>query len=224
MSISKSDLDLILRVKEVLTEGCLPQQKKISRVDVIPEIYFFAQDILGANFISPHAIEDTQGVKYTEKALQHMLKTFPSKERLGEIRDQEYALVAGVHSVGTLARYIGDVRLNVSQCCDWIILSRKALPSSSNKLPYDQYGLLSDDQRVPTAAEVAWVTAVYQRIYKRGKFFSDKIYVRTSSFSPDEEYLVVGEGHNGKISICICENNARPHIGLAYALKNEALC
>ncbi|MFH0814610.1 MAG: hypothetical protein V1902_00745 [Candidatus Falkowbacteria bacterium] len=169
-----------------------------------------AAEILGKNFINAAEIETAFGMKYTAEQLAILAATMPPEKVLREMAANEYMLVAGPPQAMSML----DVRakkpeLFYSKADDgwyckqeqtfarddkvgegWLALRKKVVPNSTDKTWGEQQKLLSAEERVPNAAEVAWGVIAYKAV--RDEFLLPTMYARTSSVSALGVHVLIG--------------------------------
>lgn len=166
-----------------------------------------ARKILGNNIVFPDEITKARGLFYTDSDIQHFEDTVPSEKTLKWCIRHHYAVVAGppkpmgllelrlfdpdtfyVETGGWYEDYTFSSDDKVG--CQWLGIRKKIIPDSTNKNWNEQLQLLSNDEKVPNAAELSWfITTLYK--VRRVKFFKN-VYVRTCSVTAQHRHAVVG--------------------------------
>lgn len=174
----------------------------------IPYSYELARNILGGNFITPKDVAQARNLSYSDVRLAVFKDTLPSREVLVWLRANDYMLVAGPPVELSLLdiRKLNDTLFfskngkgwysfdnetfsrNDTVSPVWLALRKSAVPDSTKKTWGEQQELLSNNERVPNAAEVTWGLTTYKEV--RGVYLMGKIWMRT--FSVDSGSRRVG--------------------------------
>ena len=157
-----------------------------------------ARKILGDNFIGSLEVEEEHPfLRYNPKVIKGLLKTLPPQEKLLEIQAEGSRLIVGPPKKMFVAkmielfpssfcmkshsyRKISDQRFSREDNIDseWLILSKMPVPSSGKKDFQQQLKMLiSEEETIPTIAELSWSMILQNSIRKDVASFS----VRTSS-------------------------------------------
>jgi len=81
----------------------------------------------------------------------------------------------------------------------WLMIRKKSVPGSNCKTWIEQQKVLKPSERVPNAAEVAYVLALYRKV-RDIRLLSDEL-VRTSSTDCHDQHVVVGHNEETGMSI-----------------------
>ncbi len=207
----------------------------IRRFAASPSNYDTARSILGADFLAPTEIAMARTVAYESEQLVRLESTVPSQEILKWCRDNGFVLLAAPpQNMSTLAirslkadlffQLIGRWYSKTSEKFSrddstkggWLMIKKEPARNSTNKSRIEQNTLLSNEERVPNAAEVVWFITTYFAV--RGVRLMADIYVRTSSYDSDNGGVIIGEFSNK--GLCICaedDDHSDPQVGLASA-------
>lgn len=200
--------------------------------------YLLARIILGWDFIPPDKItKSCKGLVYTDDQLKKLFDTLPSQEILEWCRDNDYMVVAGPPIPMSLLK-IRNVRFphlieneavwyenenesfafNDIADTQWIILRKTAVPESASKTWGEQRALLSNNEIVPNAAEVAWCVTAYGAV--RGIYKLKNICVRTSSIDSEGHRVLVGYFDASRLHVGYWSDDFRDvSFGVASARK-----
>lgn len=197
--------------------------------------------ILEKDFVS---VERTmglhKGIVYTEEQLSHFVDTFPSQKALEWCHENGHMLVPGpnypmsflevrdlmseyfyISNFGTAYERQPFAKIDKVKT-DWIMLRKGAVPGSVSQTWRKQNSLLSEDDEVPNAAEVAWCLAIYKAV--RQNSLLPNTFVRTSSCNLLGHHVYVGVSHNlseeGKIvAFSATDEECKSYLGLASKRK-----
>ena len=199
--------------------------------------YDLARTILGKDFISPEDITKVRpNIVYTEDQLLKFGTTLPSQEVLEWCRDNGYMLVAGPARVMSLLEirelkpeyfysktegwYAGEKFARGDKAeVRWIMIRKEPIANSTGKNWEEQSALLSKDEVVPNATEVAWCVTTYKAV--RGIYLFPNIYVRTSSLDSGGDRVHVGCFVSGGLDVRSFWGDDRiDDLGLSAARKS----
>jgi len=172
--------------------------------------YELAHDILGNDFITPYDIARARNVFYLSAQLVEFENTLPSREVLKWLKVNNYILIAGPpvslsllgvrrqnealftywNGEGWYAMSGEDFSRRDLVTPVWLALRKTPIPGSVDKTWSEQLELLSDSERVPNAAEVAWGLTTYREV--RGVYLMGNVWVRVSSVSSSGNRVYVG--------------------------------
>lgn len=172
--------------------------------------YTLARSILGNDdFITPEEIAEARKLIYNEKQIKFFLETLPAEEVLRWCRDNCFILVAGPPSPMSLLdirnlnsnMFYSETRGWYSEEAqnffredvirtDWFMLRKTLVPNSRNKVWIEQQELLSKEEYIPNAPEVAWGITTYKEV--RNIYLLHDVFPRTSSFDSDGRPVDVG--------------------------------
>ncbi len=176
--------------------------------------YELAHTILGKNFISPEDVMNSRkGITYTDEQLAQFGETVPAQEILQWCRDNNFVLVAGPNRPMSLIEirnldksyfypeeggeaanwWYTEKRQKFAQNekvgVNWYMICKDVDSDSIFKCWDNQLALISENEFVPNAAEIAWAITVYKavrRVYLFEDFCSPyKEVLRTSSLDSD---------------------------------------
>ena len=208
--------------------------------------YKIAQEILGKDFISTEEITKVRKLSYSDQLLEHLAKTFPSKRVIEWLKRKEFMLIAGppepmsIKEIRDLnvklfldetKKSYEDIKKFFRQdkiLAEWLMLRKGKVPKSTDKSFKDQVGLLSRNEYLPNASEIAWAITTYKEA--RDIFLFDDIYIRTASFAHDDdsdhEYIRsllkkehVYLEHDGIYLYWHCDWDSSPYVGITSARK-----
>lgn len=159
--------------------------------------YQTVKKILGRDFIPPEVISQKTGLEYQEKQLETFRLSTPSLYVVKWCRDHGFMLVAGPSVSMSLMQIHVLMRnrfkrdeSNVFNApsiyhdlvqTSWLMLRKEPIVGSGQMTAGAQRAVLSEHERFPNAAELAWGIALYRSI--RGRCLYRRGYVRTSSES-----------------------------------------
>ncbi|MFH0814503.1 MAG: hypothetical protein V1902_00195 [Candidatus Falkowbacteria bacterium] len=220
-------------LKKVLAEDLLPPTlKKTMAERVGGEL---ASEILGKDFINAAEIEAAFRMKYEAEQLAMLEDSMPSEEVLRWMAANEYMLVAKPPTEMSLLDVRAEKReLFYSKTDDgwyckqeqtfarddktsagWLALRKTIVPNSQSKTWEEQQKLLTKDERVPNAAEVAWGVIAYKAV--RNVFLLPTMYARTSSVSALGFHVDVGGFVVAGLDVCVWFDCYVGRLGLAGA-------
>ncbi|MDP2909704.1 MAG: hypothetical protein Q8N69_01370 [bacterium] len=168
----------------------------------------FARSVLGDDVIFPLDIAAARNISYSEKQIQSLVKTFPSKDMLHWCKANNYALIASPPEPMSLLEvrslkpelfyeqsggwFAGqNFAKNDKTSFGWLAIRKDIVPDSTDKTWNKQFRLLTDEERVPNAGGFAWFITTYYEV-RRVRLFK-RIYARTSSVDSDGYYVVLGD-------------------------------
>ena len=198
---------------EYLTMGC-PKVKENGELETFTRSDR-ARRILSNDFITPEEVMSAHsGVVYTDEQIAELMATLPSDETLTWLWDNNYALMPTPPQPLTI---IGVRKLRKELFCTeekawyddhdfaknervgtgWLAIRKEPVPSSRSKAWEEQKSLLlTQVERVPTAAESAWFITTYAAVRNIRLF--PNVYVRTSSVAAVGYRVRLGSfGHDG---------------------------
>jgi len=207
--------------------------------DKTPSSYDLVKKILGKDFLPPEEVTKARGFYYLKTQLAKFKKSLPSKEVLEWLKANDYMLVAGPpYTLSLLSMQRRDDTLFYHDSEEgwyanykerffyadtispgWLALRKSSVPGSTEKTWGEQQASLSDNERVPNAAEVAWGLTTYQKV-RDTYLMSGNVLVRTSSVSSRGVQVYVGGFASHKLDINDWKGEApNSHLGVAAALK-----
>lgn len=169
----------------------------------------FARRTLGSDFISPEEMEMECALGYRDELVTQMSATFPSIELL-ELLGKDWVLIPGPMKNLTLKNVAhldnGEFLLDSDSCWHrqerfftedivragrWLILHKRGYPNSQEKGWEEQRKLVTNFERVPNVAEVAYALVMYARL-RHKTFLHEGEYLRTSSIDSDGVRVTIG--------------------------------
>lgn len=183
-----------------------------------------AQKVLGGDFIPPEDIMSSMGIVYTKEEIALFWETIPSKEILEWGRANKYMLIAGPNKpmslvdIYTMHKKRSFFRKEEKVEKRWYMIRKEVLSNSTCKNWSEQKALISEENEVPNAPQLAWAITMYKII--RGTCLFNGIYARTSSISNSRENIVIGNSIAYGLIIDSFEADFRYcNIGISVAQK-----
>ena len=199
--------------------------------------------ILGDDFLSPKDVGEAYGLSYSDDQTMNFTKTMPDTETVLWLRHNGYMLVATPpsdmnllqvrdldnplfypKSEGCLAhpsspqQFCREDKVTKIKAGQWLMARKEPYPNSHGKTWDDQKDLLQEVERVPNAAEVAYVVITYSAV--RGVVLMQGVYVRTSSVSAAGYRAFVGGFDDAGLRIgCDQSDNRDDNIGVSSSRK-----
>lgn len=190
----------------------------IQKLSVKVADYKVARSILGNDFISPEEVAKARKLTYNDEQIEFLTETMPSAEVLKWCKDNGYAVVAGPPESTVLLR-IRDLKSSLfaresggwfaektekwafeeKVSAKWLAMKKTCFPRSTDKTWDEQQRMLSDVERVPNAAEVAWFLTTYAEV--RNKRLMDNVYTRTSDVASGRNRVIVGDFGGDGLSV-----------------------
>ena len=153
---------------------------------------------------------EVRGLSYSDEQLEGLEASFPSIEIIAWCRGNGYMLIPappaamsllGVRDLNRTLFYTKEggwyaeerqtfAQNDKTQVATWLALRKGVVPNSIDKKWKEQLPLLSDVERVPNAAELAWGLTTYKEV--RGVYLMNAIYARTGSLDSDGDHVDVG--------------------------------
>lgn len=200
--------------------------------------YVRAKAILGKKFIPPEEVAFARSLTYDDDTLRNFYKTIPCEEVLQWLHENDFILIAGppeamslldIQSLNTklfnseLKLWYAQTDHNFSRdekvTPEWLMLRRGSVPKSKSKKYKAQCLLLSNEEVVPYAVQVAWVATTYYEV--RGKWILSDFYVRTASMDAAGIRIVVGLTTNDGIVVNdYCDDDHCNALGITSARKS----
>jgi len=200
--------------------------------------YDLASDILGDDLITPYEVASTRSLLYSDAQFASFKDTLPSREVLEWLKANDYMLVAGPpvelslldvrrrndalfyskNGEGWYAASDEEFSRTDTVGSVWLALRKSPVLDSTNKTWDEQQALLSENERVPNAAEVAWGLTTYKEV--RGAYLMDSIWVRTFSVDSGGRHVYVfGFGQSGLFVGRWWDDGRLEHLGVFSARK-----
>lgn len=180
---------------------------------------------LGDDFVTPETVTEVLGVVYTQADLKKLWDELPkTRLEVGWLKRGKYILVPGPPKPMALTQVrgydpIGNLTVVETVNPGWIAIKKEPVPGSLGKDWKIQQTLLSKNERVPSAPEVAWVSRV---VYKAtGRKLFQKVFVRTATRGSNGQVLVgLFSDEADEPTICECfPDGGDMVIGIAAAGK-----
>jgi hypothetical protein len=184
-----------------------------------------AHSILGRDFLSLKEVAEVRGLTYSDEQRAALAEAMPDAKKLEWLRDNEYILSAppssdlnllAVRAIGKQlfycqsAGWFADCRQDFSRddvvkAGEWLMMSKKEYSNSYKKVWSDQQNLLAESERVPNAAEVAYIVTTYYMV--RGVSLLTDVLVRTSSVDVDGHCVIIGDFRGKDLDVLDYLNN-----------------
>lgn len=212
----------------------LTQVEEVSACDLCG--YDFARVVLRDDFIAPEDVMATRDMPYSDEQLAVFEATLPPPEIIAWLYHNRYILVAGPPRALSLL----DVRSNDENLfftssdgwyadADeqfsrddivgpvWLAIRKSSVPNSTDRTWSEQLALLSANERVPNAAEIAWALTTYNKVH--GVNLMVKVHVRTLSVVSGGSHVGIINFDSGDLSIMDFGDDYRDdRIGISSAL------
>ncbi len=194
-----------------LALGC-PKVDGNGVVDTTPTPESLARLLLGADFITPEEVAKARaGIVYTDEQLEGLEASFPSIEVIAWCYGNGYMLIPtpptamsllGIRDLNSTLfcskenRWFVEERQifardDKTQVATWFALRKGVVPNSADKKWNEQPTFLSEVERVPNAAELAWGLTTYKEV--RGVYLMRLIRARTISVDADGNHVSIGD-------------------------------
>lgn len=204
---------------DYLKLGC-PVVDSTGAIVATPVCYDLARLILNHDFITPNEVMARRNLTYTDEQLRDLETSFPSIDviiwcrskhailipappeamSLLDIRDLKPNLISNKEGAWYAAADQSFAREDKIKATSWLALGKSLMPDSRGKKPEDQLFLLSEDERLPNVAEIAWGLTTYKEV--RGThLMNEGDYTRTTSRTWSGLHVVIGGLGRGIIDI-----------------------
>lgn len=199
-----------------------------------------AYSILGDDFIPPEEISRIYGLSYSVEQLETLVYTIPTESELVWLHTKGYILVAGppipmslldIRTISPQHVRVGsrDWHASEGKFCQgfsrndrvlttWLGLRKHPAIRSINRIWDAENPIISEVERVPNVAEVAWGLVSFQKVHR--VYLLKRINVRTNSTSKGGFPVCIGHfGPEGMVVRCYWDNYPRIDLGLASVRK-----
>ncbi len=181
---------------------------------------------LGPDFVSPEDITKFYpDVVYTEAEHAELAASVPSsKVDVWWLKHSKYILMPAPPRPMSLSevRGLGEDKNPNSERTSfgWLAIKKEAVPKSVGKSWAQQVKLLSSNERMPSAVELAWVSKVFSKV--RGIRLFHDVFVRTSSIDGNGSHIVVGFFTDDDPNVCNwTSDEGDPVVGIAAAGRRK---
>ena len=134
-----------------------------------------------SDFIFPQEVAKAMGLKYSNEALEHFLKTLPLREEMGWYKENGFIFIPGPPEIFTMEKIISMepelflIGERIKETCykyqletKWIILSKKSLMNEIfSHIESDFYNKIPKKDGLkyfePSPAVLAWAMLVYKK-------------------------------------------------------------
>ena len=199
--------------------------------------YELPTSILGKDFISAEDVQKyLKGIVYTDEQIVVLAESLPSEDVLNWCKGNDYALIPappiamsfldirGIQSSQFSSSDKNRWYSNEEFACEdktsfgWLAIKKTPIPESIGKTWYAQEKLVTEIERVPDVAEMAWFITTYFKV--RGIWLFEHTGVRTLSLGSVGDHVDIGR-YNEKskdISVhCYWDKEYLPDLGLSVA-------
>lgn len=171
--------------------------------------YSLAGSILGADFIKPEEITKARlSILYSDNQIKALAENLPSEDVLKWCKDTGCAVIPSpptpmstldvrkiwfAHFYSKTGGWYDDQKFahEDKTSFGWLAIKKTPVSNSTSKNWSEQNKLLSDDERVPNAAEMSWFITTY--FQARSVRLFESVNVRTSSLDSDGDHVYVGD-------------------------------
>lgn len=191
-----------------------------------------AREIMGGNYLSISDAISCLKLNPTQAQIATLAKSIPfTKQELYEHRDTH--VLTAVFPISILEikkRFSGDWRLftnelsydkeafaNIKGKAEWQLVCKEPAKNSMSKKWREQKMFLANDQEIPDARVIVYVTVGY--FLATGERFLDNVSVRCSSVYLDGHRVLIRNSSDG-LSIGRWDDEGYDNIGLASAQKS----
>jgi hypothetical protein len=195
-----------------------------------------ASRILGIDFISPEEFNDSGfHFPFNSTGLTRRQNTIPPEDVLERYKSNGYVLVPGPYKPMNIRQVCGMRReyfsagigawyrnrkeifsLEETLLVNWVAIRKDPILSSIGATFQKQKDLLREQEVLPSAVLVSWVTVLYQAI--RGLKLFENVHVRTSSKSSDGRQVRIGRSDDQLLEISRVKPGGHPYTGISTAL------
>lgn len=159
--------------------------------------YGLARELLKDDFITPEEVAGIRNVQYYPWELQNLHRELPPERILKWCLENCYVVLPGPSGYPSSLNEVVDLYPNYfpnimwwyyderfsfkkELASAWICIRKGYYPQSLMKTWAEQQNLLTDEERVPSAGEVAWAYTTYKELRKK-ELFEANVYLRTST-------------------------------------------